>query len=152
MDNPCAVGMKLLSAQSPTTEEGRLAMRSKPYRSLIGCLPYITTCTRPDIAYVVTQLSRFLEKPGLQHWSAAIRVVRYLKTTHQTGVVYQGTGSVGLKAYPDDDWGSNSNDRRSFSGVRVMIASAPVVFKSKYERTVALSSTEAEYMAISLSI
>ena len=67
VDKPCAVGMKLSSTQSPTTEERRSAMRLMTYRSLIGCLLYITTCTRPDIAYVVTQLSHFLEKPGLQH-------------------------------------------------------------------------------------
>ena len=75
VDNPCAVKMKLSSAQSHTTEEGRSTMRLKPYGSLIGCLLYITTCNRLDITYVVTQLSRFLEKSGLQHWSEANRVL-----------------------------------------------------------------------------
>ena len=63
VDNAFAVGMQLSSAQSPTTEEGRSAKRLKPYRSLIGCLLHITTCNRPDIAYVVTLLSRFLDIP-----------------------------------------------------------------------------------------
>ncbi|POM63711.1 Polyprotein [Phytophthora palmivora] len=63
--NPCSSNLKLSKAQLPGTVEERIEMQSKPYRSLIGCLLYITTCTRPDIAYIVTQLSRFLENPGL---------------------------------------------------------------------------------------
>ncbi|KAI9907671.1 hypothetical protein PsorP6_002969 [Peronosclerospora sorghi] len=105
-------------------------MRLRPYRSLIGCLLYITTCTRPDVPYMVTQLSRFLENPGLLHWKAAIRVLRYLKTTREYGILYQGgTGTVTVEAFSDADWGTNIDDRRSVSGVLVMIGNAPVVFK-----------------------
>ena len=126
-------------------------MKSRPYRSLIGFLMYITTCMRPDIAFVVTRLSRFLENPGTQHWKAAIRVLRYLKSTREHGIVYHGgSGTVIAEAFTDADWGSNTDDRRSVSGVMVLIGKAPVVFKSKYQRTVALSSAEAKYMALSL--
>ena len=91
VDNPCESGLKLSKIQSPTTDVERAEMQSKPYRSLIGCLLYITTCTRPDVAYVITQLSRFLENPGKQHWKAAIRVLRYLKTTRGYGISYDGS-------------------------------------------------------------
>jgi len=65
--------------------------------------------------------------------------------------IYNGNdGNVVLEAYTDADWGSNLDDRRSVSGIMIMIGGAPVVFKSKYQRTVALSSAEAEYMALSL--
>jgi hypothetical protein len=149
--NPCESGMKLTKMQSPTTNAEREDMRSKPYRSLIRCLLYITTCTRPDVAYIVTQLSRFLENPGQQHWKAAIRVLRYLKTTKDFGIIYNGNdGKVVLEAYTDADWGSNLDDRRSVSGIMIMIGGAPVVFKSKYQRTVALSSAEAGYLVLSL--
>nr|CCA24892.1 putative polyprotein [Albugo laibachii Nc14] len=84
---------------------------------------YITTCTPPEIAYVVNQLSRFLENAGT---------------------------TVTAEAFTDVDWDSNIDNRRSVSGVMVMIGNAPVVFKSKYQRTVALSSAEAEYMALIL--
>ncbi|POM71544.1 LOW QUALITY PROTEIN: Polyprotein [Phytophthora palmivora] len=119
--------------------EERTEMQSKPYRSLIGCLPSITMCTRPDIAYVVTQLSSFLENPDS---NIAIRVLRYLKTTREHGILYHG-GKNGFKieAFTDDDCGSNINDRRSVSGIM-----------SKFQRTVALSSAEAEYMALSLCV
>ncbi|KAG3031009.1 hypothetical protein PC120_g3394 [Phytophthora cactorum] len=126
--------MKLSKSMSPTTAEERAEMQSRPYRSLIGCLMYFTTCTRPDIAYVVTKLSRFLENPGLQHWKAAVRVLRYLKSTGEHGIVYQrGSGEATAQAFMDADWGSNIYDRRFVSG-----------------RTVALSSAEAEYMALNL--
>ncbi|ETP08782.1 hypothetical protein F441_15296 [Phytophthora nicotianae CJ01A1] len=149
--NPCESGLKLTSAQSPTAQAERMEMQRKLYRALIGCLLYITTCTRPDVAYIVTQLSRFLENPGQQHWKAAIRVLRYLKGTRELGIVYSGTSSgVKLTAYTDADWGSNPDDRRSVSGTMVTISGAPVIFKSKYQRTVALSSAEAEYMALGL--
>ncbi|OWZ06002.1 LOW QUALITY PROTEIN: polyprotein [Phytophthora megakarya] len=151
VDNPCAYNLKVSKTQSPGTDAERAEMRSKPYRSLIGRLLYITTCTRPDVAYVVTQLSRFLDNPGLEHWRAAIPVLRYLKTKREFGIVYdRGSGGIKAEAYTDAGWGSNIDDRRSVSGVLVMIGNAPVVFKSKFQRTVALSSAEAEYMALSL--
>lgn len=79
-DNPRASNLKLSKGQSPGTDAEATEMQLKPYRSLIGCLMYITICTSSDIAYVVTQLSRFLEKSGIQHWRAAIRVLRYSKS------------------------------------------------------------------------
>lgn len=149
--NPSEAGLKLSKTQSPTTDIEKAEMQSKPYRSLIRCLLYITTGTRPDIAYVVTQLSRFFENPGQQHWKAAIRVLLYLKMTREFGITYDGSANeVQATAYTDADWGSNIDDRRSVSGIMVMIRGAPVVFRSKYQQTVALSSAEAEYMALSL--
>ncbi|POM75160.1 Polyprotein [Phytophthora palmivora] len=150
VDNPCSSNLKLSKAQSPGTVEERTEMQSKPYRSLIGCLLYIKTCTKPDIVYVVTQLSRFLENPGLQHWCTAIRVLRYLKTTREHGK--DGKNGFKIEAFTDADWGSNIDDRRSVSGIMIMIGNAPVVFTSKFQRTFALSSTEAEYMALRLCV
>ena len=93
---------------------------------------YITSCTRPDVAYVVTQLSRFLVNPGQQHWKAAFRVLRYLKTTKDYGITYDGrAGELQIQAYTDADWGSNIDDRRSVLETMVMIGGSSAVFKSK---------------------
>ncbi|OWY99374.1 polyprotein [Phytophthora megakarya] len=136
VDNPCASNLKVSKTPSPRTDAERAELRSKRYHSLIGCLLYITI---------------FLDNPGLGHWRAAIRVLRYLKTTREFSIVYDsGSGGIKAEAYADADWGSNIDDRRSVSGVLVMVENAPVVFKSKFQRTVALSSAEAEYMALSL--
>ena len=62
-------------------EEQNPKMENRPYRSLVGSLLYVATGTRPDIAFAVCQLSRHLEKPSEEHWNAAIRVLRYLKST-----------------------------------------------------------------------
>ncbi|OWZ18686.1 polyprotein [Phytophthora megakarya] len=126
--NPCEVGLKMTKTQSPKTEAEFMLMKGKPYRALVGCLLFSTTCTRPDVTYIVAQLSRFLENPGQQHWKAAIRVLRYLKSTQEFGIVYNGIKEkVELSAYTDADWGSNLDDRRSV-----------------------LDPAEAEYMALSL--
>ncbi|KAE9018924.1 hypothetical protein PF005_g10961 [Phytophthora fragariae] len=120
--NPRETGMKLSKTQSPTTDAEREGMRGNPYRLLIGCLLYITTCTRP-VVY----------------------------TTKDFGIVYSGNnGKVGLEAYTDADWGSNLDDRGSVSGDMIRFGGVPVVFKSKYQRTVVLSSAEAEYMTLGL--
>ncbi|KAJ8564192.1 hypothetical protein ON010_g7153 [Phytophthora cinnamomi] len=139
----------LWNASSPGTVKERAEMRSRPYCSLIGYLLYVMTCTRPDSAYVVTQLSWFPENPSRQHCRAAIRVLRYLKPSREHGIMYQrGDGNVTVEAFAGADWGSNVGDRRSVSGVMVRIGNGPVVFKSKFQRTVALSSAKAEYMAL----
>ena len=65
--NLCEAGLKLTKMQSWTTSAERSDMGTRPYRSLLGRLLYIMTCTRPDVAYIVTKLSRFMENPRQQH-------------------------------------------------------------------------------------
>ena len=77
------------------------------------------------MAYVVTRLSWFLDNPGQQHWKAAIRVLRYLKTTRDFGIAHnRNDGKIMLEAYTDADWGSNLDDRRSVSWIMIMIGGA----------------------------
>ncbi|KAE9264835.1 hypothetical protein PR003_g32655, partial [Phytophthora rubi] len=96
----------------------------------------------------VAKLSRFLENPGEKHWDAGIKVVRYLLKTKDVDIVYDGLLGTQLEAYSDADWAGNRDDRRSVSGVVLMLCGAPVVWLSTFQKTVALSSTEAEYMAL----
>ncbi|KAJ0390320.1 hypothetical protein ATCC90586_011926 [Pythium insidiosum] len=150
-ENPCDPSVKLSATECPHTEEEKEAMSRTPYRQLIGRLLYVATCTRPDIAFAVSQLGRFASNPGISHWKAAIKVLRYLNTTSDHGLHYSGAmRNNRLTAFSDADWGSNTDDRRSVSGVLLMLNGGPVVFKSKYQRTVALSTSEAEYMALSM--
>ena len=111
----------------------------------------MATGTRPDIAFAVCQLSRHLEQPSEEHWKAAIRVLKYLKITATKGIRYQGNqGKIQLSAYSDADWASNKDDRRSTSGIMIMINNSPVIFKSKLQGSVSLSTAEAEYVALTL--
>ena len=128
-------------------------MKNKPFHSLIGSLLYIAMSTRPDIALAVCELSRFLEKPCVAHWNAGIRVFRYLKTTSYLGLVFNGShGKLVIETYSDSDWGGSRDDRRSTSGIMVMVNGTPVVYKSGLKKSVALSSAEAEYMAMSMCV
>ena len=119
------------------------------YQSLIGSLMYLATCTRPDIAYSVGVLARFSSKPNQSHWTAAKRVLRYLKGTSNLGIVFKGDSPDGPAVFSDADWAGDAGDRKSTSGYMFCIAGGPVSWRSKKQSTVALSTAEAEYVALS---
>ncbi|KAG3015207.1 hypothetical protein PC120_g12286 [Phytophthora cactorum] len=146
---PLEAGIHLTKTDQPQTEPDKAKMSSKPYRSLVGSLLYLACCTRPDISNAVAQLSRFLENPGHKHWDASIRVVRYLLKTKDVGITCDGRQGTKLVAYSDADWAGNRDDRRSVSGLMLMMCGAPLVWRSTFQKTVALSSTEADCMALS---
>ena len=122
------------------------------YGSVVGSLLYAALATRPDIAYAVNVLSRFISAPLPQHWDAVKRVLRYLKGTAHIGLVYraneEGTDRIVLgPTYADADWAGDMDDRRSTTGVVMKINGTAVSWKSKKQTTTALSSAEAEYYA-----
>ena len=80
--------------QGPKTEEGKAEMQKLPYRAVIGSLMYLMVGTRPDLAYPLGRLSAFLENPGMLHWEAALRVLRYVRGTAELGLVYGGENTV----------------------------------------------------------
>jgi len=118
------------------------------YRSLIGSLMWLTNCTRPDLAFTVGFLARFMQNPTSDHWQAALQVVRYLAGTKQLGLVYSSSGNGALIGFTDSDWASDKLTRRSTTGYVFLLAGAAISWKSKLQKTVACSSMEAEYMAL----
>jgi hypothetical protein len=120
------------------------------YAVAIGSLMYAAMGTRPDIAYAVQTLSQFTSNPGPEHWTAVKRVFRYLNGTRTYGITYSGADEnewpMNPIGYSDADWGSNPNDRKSISGYSFMPRGA-IAWSSRKQSTVALSSTEAEYIA-----
>lgn len=117
-----------------------------PYQNLIGCLMFLAINTRPDILFAVSFLSQFNQNPMQAHWTAAKRVLQYLKGTLDYGLTFKRTGEP-LCGFVDADW-ANGSDRRSYTGYVFKLANAPVSWECKKQPTVALSSTEAEYMAL----
>ncbi|CAH2083339.1 unnamed protein product [Euphydryas editha] len=119
-----------------------------PYQQLIGSLMYLADLTRPDIAYSVGYLSQFNNCHNSEHWYYAKRVLRYLKGSKNVGLKYCKDGNVDIQGYVDSDWGSNSVDRKSYSGFCFMLSGSVISWGCRKQKTVALSSTEAEYMAL----
>jgi hypothetical protein len=120
-------------------------MKHIPFKQLIGSLLYIARMMRPDITFTVSLLSRFMANPGHIHWEAAKRVLRYLKGTKDLRLTY-GTRADGLTGYTDADWASQDH-RHSTSGYIFLIDGGAVSWSSKKQPVVALSSTEAEFIA-----
>ncbi len=117
------------------------------YRSLVGALMYLATHTRPDIAFAVNFLARFMDKCTESHWMAAKRILRYLKGTRSHGLCFDGTNALAPCGYVDADYG-NDVSRRSTTGYVFTLCGTPVVWNSRLQPTVALSTCEAEYMAL----
>lgn len=121
---------------------------TKSYQSLIGSLMYLGISTRPDIIHSVSKLAQFNIKPHAEHMTAAKHLLRYLNNTVNFKITYRKTGENVL-AFADADWAGSCDDRKSYTGYTLMLAGASVSWESCKQQTVALSSTEAEYMALS---
>ncbi|KAJ9516469.1 hypothetical protein QJQ45_011179 [Haematococcus lacustris] len=117
------------------------------YRELVGALLYASTCTRPDIALAVGQLTRFMQAPTAEHERAAHGVLRYLRRTAAQGLVYRGSSREGILGYCDSDFASDRVSYRSTTGYVFVLSAAAVSWRSKLQTTVAASTTEAEYQA-----
>jgi Reverse transcriptase (RNA-dependent DNA polymerase)/GAG-pre-integrase domain len=118
-----------------------------PYRSLVGCLIYLAVGTRPDISYAVQQLSQFLDNYSNTHWTAAVRVVRYLRGTRDLELTLGGANPIKILGFTDSDWANCPDTRRSVGGYLFSLGSGPISWQSRRQRTVATSSCEAEYTA-----
>ncbi|XP_046396909.1 secreted RxLR effector protein 161-like [Ischnura elegans] len=118
-----------------------------PYQQLIGALLYLSLSTRPDIAHTVNRLSQFNTCFSLEHWNVLKRLLRYLKGTKDLCLVY-GNAKQPLTGYVDADWGACEMDRHSYTGYVFTHGGTAVSWASVKQRSVALSSTESEYIGL----
>ena len=125
----------------------RSEMHQKPYSQLVGSLMYAAIGTRPDIAFATSTLAQFMSDPAPFHWEAAKRVLRYLKGTQDYSLTFGGE-ILDLIGYTDADWGSQSH-RHSISGHVYLFSGGAISWSSRKQPIIALSSTEAEYIAAS---
>ena len=119
------------------------------YQSMVGSLIYAAIATRPDISYAVAALAKFKSSPTEAYLTAVKRVFWYLKGTDQLRLQYQET-DVNVEGYSDADWASDSDDRRSTSGNVFVMLGGAISLTSKKQPTVALSTSESEYIALCL--
>uniref|UniRef100_A0A5S6QSI6 Reverse transcriptase Ty1/copia-type domain-containing protein n=1 Tax=Trichuris muris TaxID=70415 RepID=A0A5S6QSI6_TRIMR len=118
-----------------------------PYQGLVGSMMYLAVATRPDIAYAVSSLSQSNNNYTAEHWRAAKTVLRYLKGTMDLGLMFHRTGEP-ICGYADADWEASVVDRKSYTRFVFKLGGAAISWEAKNQCTVALSSTEAEYMGL----
>ena len=145
LNTPLSVADKLTSNGDP------LDIETFPYSALVGSLMYLSVTTRPDIAQAVGALARYMSAPTNAHWQAAKHVLRYLSGTADYGIAFGAPGS-GLKAFCDADYAGDQDTRRSTTGYLFTLNGGAISWSSRLQPTVAVSTTEAEYMAAAYAI
>jgi transposase InsO family protein len=146
VSSPLTTNFKLTEADCPSSKEDVEEMDRVPYASAVGSLMYAMVCTRPDIAHAVGVVSRFMSNPGKKHWEAVKWIFRYLRGTSKLGITF-GDEKPMLVCYTDSDMAGNKDNMKSTSGYLMTFAGGAVSWQSRLQKCVALSTTEAEYMA-----
>lgn len=122
-----------------------------PYAEAIGSLLYCAIATRPDISHALSLLSKYNGRPRMIHWKGAKRVLRYLKGTSDYGLLYRSVDEPVISCYSDADHASDHENRRSISGLVIFLCTGPISYKAQQQPSVAISTTEAEYVAAAIA-
>lgn len=147
VDTPCLIGLKL----DHNTAEPDPDLTHK-YQQELGSLMYLMTKTRPDLAYPIGLAARFMSNPNLEHYKALDRIWKYLENTRDLGLLYQSDKNPKIVGFCDSDWGGDLGSRRSTTGYIFTANGTAISWNSKLQKTVALSSCEAEYMSFKEAI
>jgi hypothetical protein len=154
--NPVSMPMDPNDKIKPNPD-GNEGSRSNSYAKLLGKLQFLTNATRPDIAYAVNKLSVYTANPSQQHVGAVKRILRYLRGTKKLAIKYSATPQNEVQqslpvnlfhGYSDAAY-ADTDDYKSTSGYVFIVGGGAITWRSKKQTTIALSSTEAEYIALS---
>nr|ABA91380.1 retrotransposon protein, putative, Ty1-copia subclass [Oryza sativa Japonica Group] len=148
VSTPLAAHFRLSSDLCPQSDYDIEYMSRVPYSSVVGSLMYAMVCSRPDLSHALSVVSRYMANPGKEHWKAVQWIFRYLCGTSSACLQF-GRSRDGLVGYVDSDFAGDLDRRRSLAGYVFTIGGCAVSWKANLQATVALSTTEAEYMAIS---
>jgi hypothetical protein len=139
---------KLSTDDGAFSEEEKIEMEKVPYKSVVGSLLYSALGTRPDISQAVIECAQFSQNPGPKHWRALKKVLRYMAGTRSHGITYYRVGEFLIKVFCDSDWAGDLDTRKSRTGLVIYFAGGPIIWVSRLQKSQALSSCEAEFMAL----
>lgn len=146
--NLVELGAKLSSVDFPKNDKEKEPMQHIPYQQAIGSLMWAMVYTRPDLAYVVGQVAKFMSNPSPTHWTIVQQIFKYLKGTLSKEITYKKYKEL-LFGFSNTDCGGDLDSRHSTGGYYFTFAKATISWSSKHQNSVSLSSIEAEYMALS---
>ncbi|KAH9718140.1 hypothetical protein KPL71_022099 [Citrus sinensis] len=147
MIQPCGFRVAGKENHMCRSQEERDYMARVPYASAVGSLMYAMVCTRPDISQAVSMVSRYMHNPGKNQWLAVKWILRYLYETVDVGLLFKKDCGQQCVGYCDSDFAGDLDKRRSTTGYVFTLGGGPVSWRSILQSTIALSTTEAEYMA-----
>lgn len=145
-DSPADANVILSPERSPalgSVEHAEMDSKRAEYMALVGAFLWLANVSRPELAYIAGQLARFVANPGMTHYRAALRVLIYLRGSVDQKFTICPTKGVPLRAYVDSSWATQF----SVSGGVITYLGCPVYWMSRMQRSVSMSSTEAEYFA-----
>ena len=148
VNTPTSTQFKLKSLTKDQKEEEGSFMADIPYASAVGSIMYAMVGSRPDLGYAVGLISRFMSEPGREHWLAAKWVLRYLKGATRRCLTFTKHSEFSIQGFCDSDYATDLDRRRSVTGFVFQVWGNTVSWKSSLQDVVALSTTEAEYMAL----
>lgn len=148
---PIKVGQKLPIADKDSKVEETELMKKYPYRTLIGCLSFLASRSRPDIEYAVNTMSQFNSSYTKEHWEIVVNIFNYVCNTKHCKINLTATNNCGLVAFSDANWGSDLTFRHSTGGYLIKFCDVPIAWKSTKQKMIALSSMEAEFVALTES-
>ena len=146
---PAEPGLQLSLDMSPQQEKEKEDMKTIPYKEAVGALLYLSTTTRPDISYAVGQVAKFTQNPGIQHWKAVKRILRYTAGTRSYGILYSQERGAVVTGYTDADHAGDLDERVSTSGCVYLCSGGSISWFSRKQECNSLSTTESEFVAAS---
>lgn len=142
---------------APCPDDTHMPHTIDKFRQIVGDMRYLADSTRPDLAFITTKLGAAMHAPTARHWAALKAAIRYLIHTVHTGITYRAQLKRApqtrfLRAFSDASFASDNLDRKSMTGMVLCYNASPVAWSAKKQSIIALSTTEAEYVAMASAL
>ena len=152
ISTPMTTEADLNTTMSPSRPSDPDKLTKIPYQNAVGSLLFSVQAIRPGLAFAVSTISKYNNCYNQTHWAAVKRILRYLQGTKQLGLRYSKQGETQLLGYCDASWATNKEDPRPVSGYVFTLQGSAISWNSRRQQTVAMSSTEAEYLSLSSAV